>query len=91
MFCEIKNRKLPCFPPAFGEKHGSLFLDRFGFSEIPRQVTLRSLTPFSFIASRGFKRLYATSLSHALTTSSCSAGKNVSPISALFRIERYMS
>ena len=44
-----------------------------------------------FLASRQSSRLHATSLSHALATSSRSAGKNESPISALLRIDRYIS
>ena len=47
--------------------------------------------PGPFLASRQSSRLHATSLSQALATSSRSAGKNESPISALLRIDRYIS
>ena len=47
--------------------------------------------PGPFLASCQSSRLHATSLSHALATSSRSAGKNESPISALLRIDRYIS
>ena len=55
------------------------------------QGAVGSGPPGPFLASRQSSRLHATSLSQALATSSRSAGKNVSPISALLRIDRYIS